>query len=261
MYDVPINDVPIIVFAVILTISLIIPELLKDLKMIIVPFYIIAGILIGPHGYGLETNDALIFIGDIGILFLVFIAGLEIREYGMTDWKKPIHLSIISATTCFLFGAAIAYLWGYDIPASLLLGTILMSSSVGEIIPIVTSSTHLREKFSEFLIPAIIIMDASSLFMLSILLQWESSPFDFILFLGSSLFLILLIVKVMPKLSKRFFARKSEKPRETDLKFILLMLIVSMTTNMREIPLAPLNRNDMSRLIPRTTKKIGMKNP
>ena len=228
MFDVPINDVPIIVFAVILSISLIIPEMLKELRMIIVPFYIRGGILIGPHGYGLETSEALIFIGDIGILFLVFIAGLEIREYGLIDWKKPIHLSIVSAVTCFISGAAIAHLWGYDLAASLLLGVILMSSSVGEIIPMVTSSTHLRESFSEFLIPAIIIMDASSLFMLSVLLQWESSPLDFILFLGSSIFLILLIIFVMPKLSRRFFSRESVKPRETDLKFILLMLIVSV---------------------------------
>jgi Kef-type K+ transport system membrane component KefB len=229
MFQVSLYDVPIIVFAVILTISLIVPELLKDMKMIIVPFYIVGGILIGPDGYGLETNEALIFLGDIGILFLVFIAGLEIKEYGKIDWKKPIHLSSISAATCFIFGASIAHLWGYDVITSLLMGTILMSSSVGTIIPMVTSSTHLREKFSDFLIPAIVIMDASSLFMLSIILQWDpDNPQAFILFLVGAFILILLIIKVVPRLSKRFFSRDSVKPRETDLKFILLMLIVSV---------------------------------
>lgn len=226
MYDFPIFDVPIIVFAVILTISLLIPELLKDLKMIIVPFYIISGIILGPDGLGFETNDALIFIGDIGLLFLVFIAGLEIKEYGKIDWKKPIHLSIISAGTCFILGALLARSWGYGITASLLLGTILMSSSVGEIIPIVTSSAHLRDKFSEFLIPAIVIMDASSLFMLSILLQWDSGPIELTIFFAGSLFLIYLIVRVLPRISTWFFSRSILKPRETDLKFILVTLII-----------------------------------
>jgi len=228
MFDFQLYDVPIIVFAIILTISLVIPELLKELKMIIVPFYIIGGMVLGPHGFGFETNDALVFIGDIGILFLVFIAGLEIREYGTIDWKKPVHLSIISAGTCFLLGAIVAHLWGYGLSASLLLGTILMSSSVGEIIPIVTSSSHLRDKFSDYLIPAIIIMDASSLFLLSILIQRDSSSLEFAVFLIASSFLIFLIVRVLPEISKWFFSRKIIKPRETDLKFILMMLIISV---------------------------------
>jgi len=230
MFEYAINDVPIIVFAVILTISLIIPELLKEMKMIIIPFYIIGGMVLGPHILGFETNDALIFIGDIGILFLVFIAGLEIREYGTIDWKKPVHLSIVSAGVCFLAGGLLGYAWGYELTTCLLLGTILMSSSVGEIIPIVTSSTHLREKFSEFLIPAIIIMDATSLFLLSVLLQVkeDAGVYQFVGFLAGALFLILLIVFIMPKISEWFFTRKSIKPRETDLKFILMMLIISV---------------------------------
>ena len=90
MQALPLYDVPIIIFAIVLIISLVIPELLKEIRMIVVPFYIIGGIVLGPHGLGFETNDALIFVGDIGILFLVFIAGLEIREYGRIEWKKPV---------------------------------------------------------------------------------------------------------------------------------------------------------------------------
>ncbi|MCK4613276.1 MAG: cation:proton antiporter [Thermoplasmata archaeon] len=224
MYDVD----PIIVFAIILTISLIVPELLKEVKMIIVPFYIIGGMVLGPHGLGFEANDALVFVGDIGILFLVFIAGLEIREYGKIDWKKPVHLSIISAGTCFLFGFLLGNFWGYELITCFLLGTILMSSSVGEIIPIVASSAHLREKFSDFLIPAIIIMDASSLFLLALLIQWGSDIFKFILFLIQAFLLILLLVHLLPRLSRWFFSRKILKPRETDLKFVLTVLIISV---------------------------------
>ncbi len=227
MFEFQLFDHPIIVFAIVLTISLIIPELLKELKMVIVPFYIVSGIILGPIA-GMKANDALIFIGDIGILFLVFIAGLEIKEYGKIQWKEPLRLSIFSAGTCFVFGALICFLCGYGIIACLLLGSVLMSSSVGEIIPMVTSSSHLREKFSEFLIPAVIIMDASSLFALSMLIKWDSNPLEFIFFLISGFLLILLIVRILPKIAIWFFTRKIIKPRETDLKFILMVLIISV---------------------------------
>jgi len=228
MYEFPLYDVPIIIFAIVLIISLVIPELLKEIRMIVVPFYIIGGMVLGPHGLGFKTNDALIFVGDIGILFLVFIAGLEIREYGKIDWKKPVHLSVISAGTCFLFGFLLGNLLGYGLIACVLVGTILMSSSVGEIIPIVTSSAHMRERFSNFLIPAIIIMDASSLFILSIVPHWDSSPQEFALFLMGAIALILWIILFLPRISKWFFSRKISKPRESDLKFILVMLISSV---------------------------------
>jgi len=224
MYEVD----PIVIFAIILTISLIIPELLKEMQIITVPFYIIGGIVLGPHILGFEAHAALEFIGDIGILFLVFIAGLDIGEFGATEWKTPIELSIISAGTCFLAGFVVGQMWGYALKTSLLLGTILMSSSVGEIVPIVTSSAHLREKFSEYLLPAIIIMDATSLFFLALLIQGDSSSLNFMIFLVETLLLVLLIVLFLPRLSRWFFGRKIVKPRETDLKFIIAILVISV---------------------------------
>jgi len=214
-----------IVFALILMISLVIPEILKEASMIVVPFYIITGVILG---LWFESHDALVFLGDIGILFLVFIAGMEIQEHGKISWKRPVGMSIISAGTCFLFGATLGYLWGFEATTSLLLGTILMSSSVGEIVPMVTSSTHLREKFADFLFPAIIIMDASSLFLLTVLIQWDSNPFDFAFFLVAACLFTILIVHLLPKLAHKFFTRKSSKPRETDVKFIITVLLVSV---------------------------------
>jgi len=153
---------------------------------------------------------------------------MEIQEYGKINWKRPIKMSIISAGTCFLFGFMLGHLWGFSPKTALLLGTVLMSSSVGEIVPIVTSSAHLREKLSGFLFPAIIIMDASSLFLLTILIQWDSNVFEFALFLIAAFLLTFLIVHLLPKLARRFFSRATSKPRETDVKFIITVLLVSV---------------------------------
>ncbi len=220
-------DSAFIVFAIILAVSLVIPEILKEAQMVVVPVYIIAGALLGPQGLGTETHAALEFIGEIGLLFLVFIAGLEIHEHGDQKWKKPLRLAVVSAGTCFIFGFLLGHLWGYPLHVSFLLGSILMSSSVGEVIPLVTSSAHLRHKFSDYLLPAVILMDACSLFLLTVLLQWDLSM-DFAIFLFGAAIIILTILFAVPRLSQWFFSRKTLKPRETDLRFIITILIASV---------------------------------
>jgi len=221
------TDPSIIVFAIILMISLVVPELAKEAQMITVPFYILGGIVL-THALGLRSFEALEFIGDIGILFLVFIVGLETQEYGNENMSKTIQLSTISAGTCFIFGSVLGHLWGYGVVTFLLLGTILMSSSVCEIIPIVTASGHLREKFSDFLLPSVIVMDAVSLFLLTILLHWNARPLEFALFMAGAIAIIFLIVFFLPGLSRWFFARKRQKPTETDLKFVITVLVISV---------------------------------
>jgi len=232
MYSV---DPSFLVFAIILAISLIIPEMLKEAKMIVVPFYIIAGVVLhlfwegfADPGTDFKPHEALVFIGEIGVLFLVFIAGLEIHEHDTMKWKTPVYLSVVSAGVCFFFGYMLGQYLNESQGASFLLGTILMSSSVSEIIPIVTASVHLRQKFADFLFPAVIIMDAASLFLLTVLLRWDLAPLDFAFFLAGTIALTLLIVFILPRFSRWFFARKTIKPRETDLKFIITVLIISV---------------------------------
>ena len=212
-------------FVLILIVAFTVPEAIRRLRVTYVPFYIIAGILLGPLVIGFQSLPAFDFIADIGLYMLVFIAGLEIHETGLKNIDKSIKFSIISASVCFVGGFFLGRFLGYPYPASLLIGTIMMSSSVGEIIPMVHSSSFLRERFGHFIFPAIIIMDAASLFALAFIIQLGEGLQSYIIFIVGSVLIILLIIFAIPKIADKFFSLLRRKPEETDLRFILTILL------------------------------------
>ena len=216
---------PIVAFVVILVVAFTIPEAIRRLKITYVPFYIISGIILGPVVLNFQSLDAFDFIADIGLFMLVFIAGLEIHETGLKNINKSVKYSVFSSTICFAGGFILGEVLGYPLPASLLIGTIMMSSSVGEIIPMVQSSTFLREEFGHFIFPAIIIMDATSLFALAFIIQIGEGWQSYALFLSGSLMIVLLILYGIPRLAKKFFSLLRRKPEETDLRFVLTVLL------------------------------------
>lgn len=216
---------PIITFSIILIIALVIPEFIKKYKITAVPFYIIAGILLGPFGFGLHLGDGLIFLGDVGLLFLIFIAGMEIYEMGDIHIGKIILFTIIMATVCFVGGFLLGIGMGYSILTGALLGTVLISSSIGEIVPMVNSTPSVKRRLSHIIFPSIVILDAASLIILGVIVKTEQPVYRIAIFILELVVLIIISFAFLPKLLKFFFNRTSRKPKEGDLKFIITILM------------------------------------
>ncbi|MBN1539403.1 MAG: cation:proton antiporter [Candidatus Thermoplasmatota archaeon] len=217
---------PLITFSIILIISLMIPEFLKRYKITAVPFYIIAGVSLGPYGLGLPLGEGLVFLGELGLLFLVFIAGLEIFEMGKIGLRPIVLFTAISAGVCFLAGFLLGLGWGYSILTSTLIGTILISSSIGEIIPMVNSAPTVKKRLANLIFPGIIILDAASLVLLSVIIKTDQPPYMLLIFILELALLIVLSFFGLPRILRFFFNRTSRKPREGDLKFIITILMV-----------------------------------
>jgi Kef-type K+ transport system membrane component KefB len=81
----PLQD-PVLKFLLILTIILFAPILLNKIKIPHLLGLIIAGAVIGPNGFNLmERDSSIILSGTAGLLYIMFLAGLEID---MGDFKK-----------------------------------------------------------------------------------------------------------------------------------------------------------------------------
>lgn len=221
---------PIITFSIILIIALLIPEFLRSYKITAVPFYIIAGILLGPFGIGLHLGEGLIFLGEVGLLFLIFIAGMEIYEMGEIHLVKIILFSFISATVCFAGGFLLGLGMGYSLITALLIGTVLISSSIGEIIPMVNSTPSVKRRLSHIIFPAIVILDAASLIFLGVIIKTEQPAIEVFIFILELVLLIVVSFILLPKILKFFFNRTSRKPKEGDLKFIVTILMFIVAT-------------------------------
>lgn len=89
-FEIPLSN-PVLVFALILFIILLSPILLRRIKIPGIIGLILSGVLIGPHGlHLLERNSAVDLFSTIGLLYIMFIAGLELD---MNEFRKTRHKS------------------------------------------------------------------------------------------------------------------------------------------------------------------------
>lgn len=107
-------------------------RLAKVTKSFFAPFYIVAGILVGPFALGLVTNKEIIgLFADIGVVFLLFYLGFEFSFNRLVKHKR---VMAIAGTTDFLINFSIGLLVGWILGLDLfhmfaLAGIIYMSSS------------------------------------------------------------------------------------------------------------------------------------
>ncbi len=94
---------------------------------------ILAGVIIGEHGMGiLERDSSFELFGQVGIYYIMFLAGLEMDMQGLKRNRvRGIIFGSLTSLVPFVFGLAAGYcLLDYSIPASLLLACIFASHTL-----------------------------------------------------------------------------------------------------------------------------------
>lgn len=134
---------------------------------------IIGGVVFGPSVLGIMTVDPTIdFIGQIGLVFLMFMAGLETKMSQFKSFQKKLSLlAFINGVIPFLVGFAVVLFLGYEPITALIIGIIFISSSVAVVIPTLEVSGMLKTKLGQSVIVTTVLQDITSLVLLSLLLQ------------------------------------------------------------------------------------------
>ena len=102
---------PVLKFLVILIIILFAPILLNKVKIPHILGLIIAGVIIGPYGINLlERDSSIILSGTAGLLYIMFLAGMEID---LGDLKKNSFRSIFFGLLTFIIPMALGIISGY----------------------------------------------------------------------------------------------------------------------------------------------------
>ena len=218
-------------FFVILFAGIFLSGIFNRLHLPWVAALIIAGVLVGPSGINLFTDSGSIrFIGEIGLVFLMFMAGLETK---LSEWKNGIKLkvfsiSLIVSLSSFSVGFFIASYFAYDLLSSILMGIIFVSSSVAVIIPVMQTSGLNFTNAGKTIIGTALILDILSLVLLSVLLQNIEPATEFPLPVFYTLLFISLIVlrKIIPKAHSvlKYISRK-ENIFETDLRLVFVVML------------------------------------
>ncbi|HLP89967.1 MAG TPA: cation:proton antiporter [Nostocaceae cyanobacterium] len=124
---------PIVPFAILLVVILVIPFLFERLRLPGLVGLVCSGVLLGPSGWRLFQSESPMFhlLSDIGLSYLIFIAGLEVD---LTLFRQQQSRSLVFGGLSFsiplVLGALVGQFWGFNQNTSILLGSLLASHSL-----------------------------------------------------------------------------------------------------------------------------------
>ena len=97
----------------------------------LIVIYILVGIVIGPYALSWIGNiDELLEVSEIGIVFLLFIIGLELPPSRLiTALNTTLLVTLLSAVMFLSVGFGLGYIFGFTTLESLILGLAMMFSS------------------------------------------------------------------------------------------------------------------------------------
>jgi Kef-type K+ transport system membrane component KefB len=217
-------------FFILLTASLSFSGLSRFLHIPWILALIIGGILLGPSAFDvLQVDPVIQFLGDIGLIFLMFMAGLETKINGFIKLKTPIvAVAFLNGFIPFLTGLMFTLLFGYSVLTSVYVGVLFISTSISMILGMFQSTGMLQTKLGRTLMGTAMLEDLVAVLLVSLLLQHTGStvyaPF-FVLY--PLIFGLVLVARIyVPKLRNALVAQfeRNENVFENELRLTLSIL-------------------------------------
>lgn len=167
---------PVAIFFTVMAMILIVPMLLQKLRIPNIVGMIAAGIIIGPHCLDLLDRDASFEIfGQVGILYLMFLAGVEIDMLNLQrNWGSGLKFGLLSFLIPLAGGIAVTY-WMLDmsLATSLLVASMLSSHTLISY-PVVARFSLSGERSSVIAVCGTIVAVLLSLLLLAEVVEMKS---------------------------------------------------------------------------------------
>ncbi len=226
----PLTD-PVMVFGVLLFFILIIPLLFGKINIPSIVGLIFSGVLIGPHGINLiDNSDAVELFSTIGLLYIMFIVGLEldINEFKANKNKSFIFGALTYVVPLVVGFVACRYALNKDFLASLLIANTFATHTLVAY-PIVTKLGITKNQSVAVTVGATVIADTLALLALAVLMQGKSGGIDalfFVKMVGLLVLFSLFLLFIVPRVSRWVF-QKIESEKYITYVYVLFMVFLS----------------------------------
>ncbi|WKK59944.1 cation:proton antiporter [Sphingobacterium sp. BN32] len=226
-FEAPLTN-PVLIFSLVLFIILLSPILLRPIKVPGIIGLIISGMIIGPHGLNwLEKNSAVDLFSTIGLLYIMFIAGLELD---MNEFKKTKHKSLMFGFFTFIIPISIGfpvcyYILDYSLLTSILIASMFATHTLVSY-PIVNRYGISKNEAVAITIGGTILTDTAVLIILAVIKGASQGDInnEFWVTLGVSFAIFLFIMfGIIPKIAKWFF-EKIEGEKTVHYIFVLTVV-------------------------------------
>ncbi len=167
---------------IILLISIPIIYLFKKIKIPSIVGFLIAGIIIGPHGFMLiSKTEHIEVMAEVGVILLLFTIGLEVSFNRLMKMKKMLLIAgVPQVILTIIFSGLIFYLFEVNVKRSIFLGMLVSLSSTAIVLKLLSEKNQLESPYGRISLGILIFQDLAvvPMFMLlPVLSASENSSF------------------------------------------------------------------------------------
>lgn len=227
---------PVYIFLIVLSIILFTPLLLNRLRIPHIIGLIVAGVVVGPYGFHiLERDSSFQIFGQVGILWLMFLAGLEIDLF---DMRKNIGKGFTFGGITFIVPLIVGIITNILLFKMNMLSAVMLASLYAShtliTYPIVARFGIVRNKTVILAIVGTIFAVLASLIVLSVCVNiFDSGTFSTWLIVRMMLYLsayLIGIVYLYPRMMQWFFRRFNDGVLQFVFVIALVMLAATVST-------------------------------
>ncbi|MGB0177766.1 MAG: cation:proton antiporter, partial [Owenweeksia sp.] len=251
---------PVLKFLLILVIILFAPILLNKVKIPHLLGLIIAGAVIGPNGFNLmERDSSIILSGTAGLLYIMFLAGLEIN---LADFRKNSRMSLVFGFYTFSIPMVMGtltglYLLEFSIPTSVLLASMFASHTLIAY-PLISKLGIARNKAVNITVGGTMITDTLALLVLAVIAGMTTGEVNAAFWIRLSVSIVvfgLIVILLFPLISRWFFKRFDDSVSQYIFVLVMVFLgaVLAEAAGIEAIIGAFLAGLALNRLIPHTS--------
>ncbi len=233
-FHLPVTD-PTWIFFLVLVIILFAPIVLERLRIPHIIGMILAGVVIGEHGFNILARDSSFeLFGKVGLYYIMFLAGLEMN---MEDFKSIRVKATVLGLLAFIFPLGIGiwtnlHLLGYSLATSVLLASMYASHTLIAY-PIVIRYGINRQRAVSIAVGGTAVTDTLTLLVLAVvggMYKGETSEM-FWIWLGLKVVVLsVVIMYAFPRIGRWFFRRYSDNV----VQYIFVMAMVFLGAGLME---------------------------
>lgn len=224
-------------FAIFMALILVIPRISRLLRLPVVVGLLLSGVVLGPHMLDVFPREHPIseFFSDLGMLLLMFFAGLEID---LTLFRQKLGRSVVFGVVTtlvpLLFGTLVANWLGYDLLPAIVVGSLLASHTLLAL-PIVNKLGLTRSEPIVVAIGATMMSDTLSLLVFAVCVPMYASGFSISGLVIQVVQIVAFVILVLAGLSRAaaYILKKVENDEET--YFVLMLGILAITALLAQV--------------------------
>ena len=233
-FHLPVTD-PTWIFFLVLVIILFAPIVLERLRIPHIIGMILAGVVIGEHGFNILARDSSFeLFGKVGLYYIMFLAGLEMN---MEDFKSIRLKATVLGLLAFIFPLGIGiwtnlHLLGYSLATSVLLASMYASHTLIAY-PIVIRYGINRQRAVSIAVGGTAVTDTLTLLVLAVvggMYKGETSEMFWIWLVLKVVVLSVVIMYAFPRIGRWFFRRYSDNV----VQYIFVMAMVFLGAGLME---------------------------